>query len=152
LGTAVRCTPHLTPDRKSVYLDFEWGRRRLLDFKKHTGSDKRAQKVPQVAFDSIKTTCPIPDGKTLLIAGPRITEQIEILSEVPLLRDLPLVGWLFSSPTKVEETRNLLILIKPVINPPQKVRAPLKFEPPPPLDPDDPLIKKLEEKLRRSDE
>jgi type II secretory pathway component GspD/PulD (secretin) len=152
LGTTIRLTPHLTPDGRSVHLDFEWERRRLLGFMKYTGPDKQTQKIPQVAVDGIKTSCPVPDGKTLLLAGKRITEQTEILPKVPLLGDLPLIGGLFNSPTKVEQTSNLLILVKPVINPPGRVQARHATEPPRPLDPDDPLIKKLEERLKRSDE
>ena len=147
LGTFIRLVPDALPDSKTIDLEFERERRRLLGVKKHTGPDKQTQKVPQSAIDEIVTSCPIPDGKTLLIAGKKITEQIEILSEVPLLRDLPLVGWLFSSSTPVEQTRHLLILVKPVVAPEKKAQA-RRVPEPPPLDPDDPLVKKLEEKLR----
>ena len=150
LGTTIRLTPHLTPDGKTVYLDFDWEYRRLLGFKKFTGPDQKTQKVPQITTNKIVTSCQVPDGKTLLIVDKTITE-----SKKPRkfqLADLPFIGILFHTPTKTEETRNLLILIKPVINPPKRIQAQRKTEPPPPFDPDDPLIKKLEEKLRRSDE
>jgi type II secretory pathway component GspD/PulD (secretin) len=179
LGTSIRLVPDALPDGKTVDLDFELEHRRLPGFKKHRGPDKKPQKVPQVAVDSIKTSCPIPEGKTLLIAGMKITERSEAGSSAPRrvrlpdggtlllggqkiteqkknkprkarLVDLPLIGWLFSSSAKrtIEDTTNLLILIKPVINPPKKARAPLKFEKSPPFDPDDSLIYKLEEKLK----
>ena len=147
LGTTVRLTPNLTPDRKNVELDFEWERRRLRGFKEHTGPDGKVQKIPIVDVDRIKTPCTVPDGKTLLITGKKIIEQKKKEPGKPRLSDLPLIGGLFSSPTQVEETRNLLILIKPSINPP--IKAPPKQQP---LDPNDPLINQLEEKFKRSDE
>ena len=147
LGTTVRLTPKLTPDGENVELDFEWESRRLRGFKEHTGPDKQTQKVPQIAVDRIKTPCTVPDGRTLLIAGKKITEQKKTEPKKPRLVDLPLIGWLFNSPPQVEETRNLLILVKPSINP--QIKAPPK---PQPLDPNDPLIKQLEEKFKRSDE
>jgi type II secretory pathway component GspD/PulD (secretin) len=147
LGTTIRLTPNLTPDGKNVELDFEWEYRRLRGFKEQTDPNGNVQKMPIVDIDRIKTPCTVPDGKTLLIAGKKITEQKKKEPKKPLLADLPLIGGLFSSPTKTEETRNLLILIKPIINPPKK--APPKQQP---IDPNEPLIKKLEEKFKRSDE
>lgn len=147
LGATVRLTPTLTPDGKNVELDFEWEYRRLRGIKEHTGPDGNVQKIPQVAVDSIKTPCTIPDGKTLLITGKKITEQKKKKTRKFGLADLPLIGRLFYSPPQVEETKNLLILVKPIINPPKKA-------PPEPLltNPNDPLIKQLEEKFKRSDE
>ena len=150
-GSTLRLTPNLTPDGKTVYLGFDWERRRFLGFKKQVDPDKQSQKVPQVAVDRIRALCPVPEGKTLLIAGKKLTERIEVLHRVPLLGDAPLVGWLFSSPTTVEQTRHLLILAKPVVGPEKKVQA-TRVPEPSPLDSDDPLIRKLEEKLEHSDE
>jgi beta-lactamase regulating signal transducer with metallopeptidase domain/type II secretory pathway component GspD/PulD (secretin) len=153
LGTTVRLTPNLTPDRKNVELDFEWEYRRLRGIREQTGRDGKVQKFPIVDVDRIKTPCTVPDGKTLLITGKKIIEQKKEPKK-PRFSDLPLIGGLFSSPSKTEETRNLLILIKPNINPPQK--APPKPQPidpndplMQPIDPNDPLIKKLEEKFKR---
>jgi len=157
LGTTVRLTPTLTPDRKNVELDFEWEYRRLRGIKEHTGPDGKVQKIPIVDIDRISTPCTIPDGKTLLIAGKKIIEQKKTGAKKPRLSNLPLIGGLFNSPPQVEETANLLILIKPSINPPKK--APPKQQPidpndplMQPIDPNDPLIKKLEEKFKRSAE
>ncbi len=150
LGTTVWLTPNLTPDGESVELDFRWEYRRLRGVKEYTGADKQRQKIPQIAVDSIKTNCPVPDGKTLLIAGKRVTRQAASPPRTPVLGDLPLVGRLFSRPAIAEQTRNLLILVKPVINPPGIVQGQNTTEPLPPIDPNDPLVKKLERKLERT--
>ena len=145
LGTTVRLTPNLTPDRKNVDLDFEWEYRRLRGFKEQTGRDGKVQKFPIVDVDRIKTPCTVPDGKTLLIAGKKITEEVEVESKTPVLGNLPLIGGLFSNHSKIKDQRTLLIMVKPSINPP--IKAPPKLQP---IDPNDPLVKQLEEKFKRS--
>jgi type II secretory pathway component GspD/PulD (secretin) len=145
LGTTIRLTPTLTPDGKNVDLDFEWEYRRLRGFKEHTGPDGNVQKVPQINVDSIKTPCTVPDGKTLLIAGKKMTEQKKKQPKKPGLADLPLIGRFFYSPRQVEETRNLLIMV--TLSTDIKAQPTLQ-----PLDPNDPLIKKLEEQFKRTDE
>jgi type II secretory pathway component GspD/PulD (secretin) len=155
LGTTVRLTPTLTPDGKNVELDFEWEYRRLRGFKEHTGPDGNVQKVPQIDVDSIKTPCMIPDGKTLLIAGKKITVQKKKEPRKLGLTDLPLIGRFLYRPRQVEETKNLLLMVKARINPWKKAPpgAPKKVpSPPPTIDPNDPLIKKLEEKFNHDDE
>ncbi len=151
LGTFIKLEPDALPDGKTVDLEFEWEYRKLLGFKKRTGPDQKTQKVPRIAVDKIATSCPIPDGKTLLITGKKITEPKKIWGKIQLA-DLPLIGGLFHSPTRTVETRNLLILIKPTINPPRKAQGPPTFTAAPPFDSNDPLIKKLEAKLKHSDE
>ncbi|MFC1794850.1 carboxypeptidase regulatory-like domain-containing protein, partial [Planctomycetota bacterium] len=134
LGTTIRLTPNLSPDRKNVELDFEWESRQLRGFKEHPGPDGNVQKIPQVAVESIKTPCTVPDGKTLLITGKHITVQKKKEPQKLRLADLPLVGGLFSSPTKTEETRYLLILVKPSIDP-QKIAQVTRTPKLQPLDP-----------------
>jgi len=136
LGTTVRLTPTLTTDGLNVELDFEWEHRRLRGVKEHTGPDGIVQKVPQIDVDSIKTPCTIPDGKTLFVTGRKINYEFKSESRTPILSELPAVGGLFRSSSKVTKTRTLLILITPstvIKNPPI----------PQPIAPNDPLIKKL---------
>lgn len=128
LGTSIRLEPDALPNGKTVNLEFEWEYRRLLGVKKHTGPDKQTQKVPQIATNKIVTSCPIPDGKTLLIVGKKITEPKKKEPKKFGLADLPLIGFLFYTPTKIEETKNLLILVKPVINPQKRVQDQRKTE------------------------
>jgi type II secretory pathway component GspD/PulD (secretin)/Leucine-rich repeat (LRR) protein len=151
LGTTIRLIPTLTPDGENIELDFEWEHRRLRGIKEHTGPDGKKQKVPQIDVDSIKTPCTIPDGKTLLIAGKKIIEQKKKKPGKPGLADMPLIGRFFYSPSQPEQTMNLLIMVTPSTD----IKAPSILQTLQPLhslvDPNDPLIKKLEEKFKRSD-
>jgi beta-lactamase regulating signal transducer with metallopeptidase domain/type II secretory pathway component GspD/PulD (secretin) len=151
LGTTIRLIPTLTPDGKNIELDFEWEYRRILSFEEHADSDGKVQKVPQIDVDSIKTPYTIPDGKTLLIAGKKITVQKK-KPEKPQLADLPLIGMLFSNPPQPEQTKNLLIMVTPTTyikapSTPQSLQSLHSL-----VDPNDPLIKKLEEQFKRYDE
>lgn len=149
LGTFIRLEPEALPDGNTVDLNFEWEHRQLMGFKKHIDSDQKTQKLPRIAVDKISTSCPIPDGKTLLITGKKITESKKMRGKIQLA-DFPLIGGLFHSSNQPVETRNLLILIKPTINPPRprKAQGPPTFKTAPPFKPNDPLIEKLESKLK----
>ena len=145
IGTSVRLTPHLTPDKDSVLLDFEWVLRQIRGFEQRTGPDKKKQRFPPVSVNEISTTARIPDSKTLLV-GRKITEQVEVRSKTPVLGDLPLVGGLFRSHAKITDQKTLLILIKTTVDP-QMSHSPK----PPSLDPDDPLAEKLQGNPERNE-
>jgi len=93
----------------------------------------------------------IPDGKTLLIGGLKITEQAEIQSSVPILSKLPLIGKAFRSRSIIKDHKMLLILVKPIINPQQKASKILRGE----ADSEEhikSLARQLEKKLKHSAE
>jgi len=146
-GTSICLKPQLTPDKKNLYLDFESEIRELRGIEERKYKGKYPYQIPQVTVVNIKTSCLIPDGKTLLNGGQKITQEVESVSRVPMLGDIPILGGLFRSNTKTTEPRTLLILVKPSIDP--QIKAPPE---PQPLDPNDPLINPPEEKLNRADE
>jgi len=146
-GTSICLKPQLTPDKKNLYLDFESEIRELRGIEERKYKGKYPYQIPQVTVVNTKTSCLIPDGKTLLNGGQKITQEVESVSRVPMLGDIPILGGLFRSNTKTTEPRTLLILVKPSIDP--QIKAPPE---PQPLDPNDPLINPPEEKLNRSDE
>jgi type IV pilus assembly protein PilQ len=70
---------------------------------------------PNVFRRSIKTTVQIDDGKTLVLGGLLRTEQQETQRKVPILGDIPLLGYLFRSTLKNNIQTNLVIYITPHI-------------------------------------
>ena len=145
VGTSIRLTPDALPDNENVRLDFEWELRQIRGFEQRVGPDGKKQKFPLIAVDSIKTIAVVPDAKTLLIGGKKICRQLVTRTKKPLLGDLPLIGGFFRSVSKIKDTQNVLILVKPTINP-KKTSPPTPL----PLGPNDPLLKKLREKFERS--
>jgi Flp pilus assembly secretin CpaC len=73
----------------------------------------------------MESTVVCPIGKTLIMGGTKqLTEGININSETPILGQIPVLQFLFSSRTKSKTDRQVLILISPQI-----ARAPIAAAP-----------------------
>jgi general secretion pathway protein D len=67
------------------------------------------------ATRSVKTTVLAKSGETIVIGG-LIDEAVnETIDKVPLLGDIPYLGWLFRSTQSSTEKRNLMIFLRPTI-------------------------------------
>lgn len=103
LGLTV--TPQITPDDR-VLLD-------LAVSKDSRGETTTAG--PAINTQSVSTQVLVDNGETVVLGG--IYEQTSVsgVRRVPLLGELPLVGWLFKSTTKVDDRSELLIFVTPKI-------------------------------------
>lgn len=64
---------------------------------------------------SITTSVLVEDGEILVLGG-LIDDQLrDSVSKVPLLGDIPLLGWLFRSHTTSKEKQNLMVFMRPSI-------------------------------------
>ena len=57
----------------------------------------------------------VRDGQTTVIGGVFVEDERDADTGVPLLKDIPGLGWLFKSTTKTKDRRELLIFITPRI-------------------------------------
>jgi len=64
---------------------------------------------------SAKTSVVVKDTDTVAIGGLIQDKDQETISKVPLLGDIPLLGWLFKSKSITHQKTNLLILLTPKI-------------------------------------
>lgn len=64
---------------------------------------------------SSKTTVVVQDSDTVAMGGLVRDKTREATSKVPLLGDIPILGWLFSSKTTEVDKTNLLVFITPKI-------------------------------------
>ncbi len=64
---------------------------------------------------TLKTTVLVEDGKILVLGGLIDEQESENNQSIPLLGDLPLIGFLFRFDTERSTKRNLMIFIKPTI-------------------------------------
>ena len=71
--------------------------------------------MPYSAQRSVTTTVSVPDGRTIVIAGLTRKNFIESKRKVPLLGDIPLLGWLFRWNTREEVETNIIIFVTPKI-------------------------------------
>ncbi|GGA63756.1 secretin [Neiella marina] len=107
---SLRVTPHITPDNR-IILDLV------------ITQDTQGEEVPTsaggraVAIDKqeIGTQVLVDNGETVVLGG--IYQQINTksVSKVPVLGDLPAVGWLFRNTNESNEKRELLIFVTPRI-------------------------------------
>jgi len=71
-----------------------------------------------------QTTVVVGDSDTVVIGGLMRDKMNESVSKIPLLGDIPLIGWLFRAKTASSEKTNLLIFMTPhIIRQYEKIRA-----------------------------
>lgn len=86
-----------------------------------TGYTETDPPQPIIDTRSAKTIVTIQDGRWLVIGGlVRYNEQI-VERGIPLLKDIPVAGWLFKTRSKVREKSNLVIFLSATVLNPQKV-------------------------------
>lgn len=73
------------------------------------------QFAPTIAKREVKTTVTVPDRATVVISGLIREDQVKDVYKVPLLGDIPLIGWLFRSTKDRTQRTNLLIFVTPHI-------------------------------------
>ena len=64
---------------------------------------------------AVSTLVRVKNGQTVVIGGLLSSHESEQVRKVPLLGDIPLLGWLFTSKTKSKDTSDLVIFITPTI-------------------------------------
>ncbi|PKH31514.1 type IV pilus secretin PilQ family protein [Shewanella sp. ALD9] len=106
---SLRVTPQITPDDR-VILDLE------------ITQDSQGQTVATavgeaVAIDTqrIGTQVLVDNGETIVLGGIYQQNLISRVSKVPVLGDIPLVGFLFRNSTDTNERQELLIFVTPKI-------------------------------------
>jgi type IV pilus assembly protein PilQ len=71
--------------------------------------------VPSINTKKVDTQVLVENGGTLVIGGVYTQNETEAKNSVPLLADIPILGWLFKNETKSTEKRELLVFITPRI-------------------------------------
>lgn len=102
-------TPEINPDG-SILLDIDASNSTV-------GSIVPTATGDAVSIDEKKaqTKVLVRDGQTTVIGGIFIEQETDAESGVPILKDVPILGHLFKSSTKVKDRRELLIFITPRI-------------------------------------
>ncbi|MDD2539818.1 MAG: type II secretion system secretin GspD [Desulfuromonadaceae bacterium] len=78
--------------------------------------DSKGQAIDLVTTKrSAKTSVVVKDNETVIIGGLIQDTEQDTVSKVPLLGDIPLLGWLFKTTSKTRNKTNLMILLTPHI-------------------------------------
>ena len=84
-------------------------------------------KVPTILKREISATVGVKDRETVVLGGLVRNKTDESSSKIPLLGDIPLLGWLFSSHNKSADRQELVVLITPyVLNTPEEATSEAK--------------------------
>lgn len=105
---ALTVTPHATPDNK-IFLKIQ-ATKNAPDT-----TILGATGQPSIRKNEATTEILLADGETAVIGGILTLEHSVTDSKVPLLGDIPWIGWLFKNRTRVEKKGELLIFITPRI-------------------------------------
>lgn len=116
-GIKIVVTPHITSDGfVSVTLEANNDDATLVTFSNGGVGDKRSEiQLPNINQTRLKTTIMVQDSKTGVIGGLLRNRTVEREAHVPLIGDIPIIGWLFRKTEDTVEKRNLTIFITPRI-------------------------------------
>lgn len=68
---------------------------------------------PPIKSSVVETNVVVENGGTVVVGGVYITDNTEAVQKVPLLGDIPFVGWLFKYKNDIGKRRELLVFITP---------------------------------------
>ena len=111
--TALIFTPHINPDVNSIRLEIE---QKIDNVFKDASVPEELQKT-NVAIKkrSIKTFITLKDRETAVLGGLVKETNSKTNSKIPILGDIPIIGWLFKNSVTDRKKSNLIVFITPHI-------------------------------------
>jgi general secretion pathway protein D len=70
---------------------------------------------PSTDKRSVESTVVVDDGQIIVLGGLIEDKFSDIKSKVPILGDIPLIGWLFRSESRSKTRTNLMIFLRPIV-------------------------------------
>lgn len=87
--------------------------------------------LPEVEYQRVRTSIPMPDGGTVLLGGMKISDKQDLKSGVPILNKIPLVSFFFDRKGTYVSNRKILILLKAsIVIPAEHEPTPAQVSPP----------------------
>jgi len=112
VGLKLKLTPHITSSY-NITLDLY---QEINSVKGQTTiTDTGSVIPPTLGKRDIKTKVTVADGKTIVVGGLITNNKIEEETKVPILGDIPLLGWFFKRKSVEYKKTNLLVFITPHI-------------------------------------
>jgi len=112
VGIKLKITPHIT-QKKRITLDLYQEVNNILG--ETTQLAGGTVVPPKLGKRDIKTKVTVYDGKTIVVGGLISNKKDIAESKVPLLGDIPVLGWLFKNKSVNYKKTNLLVFITPHI-------------------------------------
>ena len=86
-----------------------------MDIELDANTGKVSGNKPSVSTRRSKQIVTVKSGQTIVISGLTKTEESEKYRKIPLLGDLPLIGWLFRNTTLTKTRSTLMVFIRPFV-------------------------------------
>ncbi len=128
----LKIKPFISPASEIIRMEFQQDIKQISNVQ--VPSDFSG-KVQPLAKRSMKTNLVLKNGDTAVIGGLMKDEESEIVKKVPILGDLPILGWFFKSKDISKTKVNMIVFLTPKI-----IRSP--------QDQVDLVKNKLDERLR----
>lgn len=112
VGIKLKITPHITNSER-ITLDLYQEINSVIGSTQITDSGTTIP--PTLGKRDIKNKVSVPAGKTIVVGGLIQNRKSESVSKVPILGDIPLLGWFFKNKTVDYSKTNLLVFITPHI-------------------------------------
>ncbi|MDH4263794.1 MAG: type II secretion system protein GspD [Spirochaetia bacterium] len=108
VGIKVKFTPQIS-NSEMVTLDL------YQEIKSIAGYTTDSTKNPTFTKRDIKTAIRVADGQTIVIGGLISNNKTQNITKIPILGDIPIIGFLFKRQSTVFKRTNLLVFITPHI-------------------------------------
>ena len=111
--TSLKFTPHINPDVNSIQLEIE---QKIDNIFKDASVPEDLQKTNiAVKKRKIKTFITLKDKETAVLGGLVKETNTKTDSKIPILGDIPIIGWLFKNSETDSKKSNLIVFITPHI-------------------------------------
>ncbi len=107
-GTILTITPHVS-EGNYIRVDID------LKVENFHGESPAPGIPPPRASNQLTTSITVPDRSTVVIGGLATTKKTKVTRGIPILKDIPILGLLFSSLSDEETTSRLYLFLRPQI-------------------------------------
>jgi type IV pilus assembly protein PilQ len=104
VGTLLKVTPHITSDNKI-----------LMHLQPERSTYEYDQAGVIINTNNAETNVVVQNGQTAVIGGLTTQDEVESHVGLPILKDIPVLGYLFSYKKKDIQNRDLVIFVTPTI-------------------------------------
>lgn len=104
--------PFISPSSDSIRMEIK---QNISQLSSVASPKALADTTQPLAKRSIKTNIVVRNGDTAILGGLIKEQDSETISKVPLLGDIPILGWLFKSRTAQKQKVNMVVFMTPKI-------------------------------------
>ncbi len=108
----LKIKPFISPTTNTIRMELKSNIKQLSVAKTPPAFEQTTQPL---ATRKLETNIVVRNGDTAVLGGLMKEDDVERITKVPLLGDIPILGWLFKSRSASKEKTNMLIFLTPKI-------------------------------------